>query len=50
LRTADEIETWLTAPVEVAIRLQRPLPNGSLTVVARGEKEDPPPVKDALLL
>jgi putative SOS response-associated peptidase YedK len=40
LTTSDEIETWLTAPVEEALKLQRPLPNGSLKIVATGERED----------
>ena len=40
LRELEEIETWLTAPVEEALKLQRPLPAGVLKVVARGEKED----------
>jgi putative SOS response-associated peptidase YedK len=40
LTTPSEIETWLTAPPEAALELQRPLPDGSLMVVARGEKED----------
>ena len=35
-----EWETWLTAPWSEAKPLQRPLPNGSLSIVARGEKED----------
>jgi hypothetical protein len=43
LRTPEEIETWLTAPTEEALKVQRPVPDGSLTVVATGEKEDPPP-------
>lgn len=42
LRTAEEIETWLTAPWEEAKLLQRPLPNGSLRIVSVGNKEDPP--------
>jgi putative SOS response-associated peptidase YedK len=41
LTTPDEVETWLTAPVEEALMLQRPLPDGSLRIVARGVKEDP---------
>lgn len=40
LRTRDEIETWLAAPTAEALKLQRPLPNGSLKLVALGEKED----------
>jgi putative SOS response-associated peptidase YedK len=42
LTSQAEIETWMTAPAEEALKLQRPLPDGSLTIVARGEKEDPP--------
>jgi putative SOS response-associated peptidase YedK len=33
LRTAEEVETWLTAPREIALHLQRPLPDGSLRIV-----------------
>ena len=40
LTTQDEIDTWLTAPAEVALELQRPLPDDALTVVARGERKD----------
>ena len=40
LRTADEIERWMTAAPEDALKLQRPLPNDALRIVARGEKED----------
>lgn len=35
-----EIETWLTAPVEEALRLQRAMPDGSLRIVATGVKKD----------
>jgi putative SOS response-associated peptidase YedK len=42
LTTQDEVEQWMTAPPEEALTLQRPLPDGSLTVVARGTKEDVP--------
>ena len=40
LTKPDEIETWLTAPAEEALKLQRPLPGGAPKIVARGEKYD----------
>jgi putative SOS response-associated peptidase YedK len=40
LTTAAEIEQWMTAPAEEALKLQRPLPDGALKIVATGEKED----------
>ena len=40
LTTEAEIEQWMTAPAEQALKLQRPLPNGTLQVVARGERKD----------
>ena len=43
LTTPEECDTWLTGPPSEALELQRPLPGGQLTVVARGEREDPPP-------
>jgi putative SOS response-associated peptidase YedK len=43
LTTPEEVETWMTAPVEEALELQRPLPDGTLRIVARGVKEDPAP-------
>ncbi len=42
LRTGEEIAEWLTAPWEEARHLKRPLPDGSLRIVAIGNKEDPP--------
>jgi putative SOS response-associated peptidase YedK len=45
LRTAEEIEVWLTAPTDQALQLQRPLPDGALRIIARGEKQDPPAPK-----
>jgi putative SOS response-associated peptidase YedK len=32
LTTPDEIETWMTAPADEALKLQRPLPDGSLRI------------------
>ena len=40
LRTREEIARWLTAPLQEALELQRPLPDKSLIVVARGLKMD----------
>jgi putative SOS response-associated peptidase YedK len=40
LRSIEEIERWMSAPAEDALKLQRPLPNGTLRIVATGEKED----------
>ena len=42
LTTPEEIETWLDAEPAEAMELQRPLPDGALTVVARGERRDGP--------
>jgi putative SOS response-associated peptidase YedK len=41
LTTPDEVETWMTAPPDEALKLQRPLPDRALRIVARGVKEDP---------
>jgi putative SOS response-associated peptidase YedK len=31
---------WLSAPLEDALKLQRPLPGDALRIVASGEKQD----------
>jgi putative SOS response-associated peptidase YedK len=35
LTRQDEVDTWLTTPIEQAIKLQRPLPDQDLTIVER---------------
>jgi putative SOS response-associated peptidase YedK len=40
LRTKEEIDLWMNAPIPEALKLQRPLPDGALTIVARGQKQD----------
>ena len=44
LRTAEEVDAWMTTTPADVMTLQRPLPDGSLTIVARGAKQDPPAV------
>jgi putative SOS response-associated peptidase YedK len=41
LTTPDEVETWMTASPDEALKLQRPLPDGALRIVSRGAKEAP---------
>jgi putative SOS response-associated peptidase YedK len=43
LTTPEEIDLWMNAPAEEALALQRPLPDASLVIVARGEKQDGAP-------
>jgi putative SOS response-associated peptidase YedK len=40
LTKQDELEQWMTAPAEDALKLQRPLPDGALKIVATGERKD----------
>ena len=40
LTTPEEIDLWMTAPTDEALRLQRPLADGALTIVARGARKD----------
>jgi putative SOS response-associated peptidase YedK len=40
LTTEKEIERWMTAPAEDALKLQRPLLDGELKIVAKGERND----------
>jgi putative SOS response-associated peptidase YedK len=40
LTRPEEIEAWLTAPAEEALKFQRPLPDGVLEIVARGKRKD----------
>jgi putative SOS response-associated peptidase YedK len=40
LTTPDECDAWLSAPAAGALTLQRPLPDGALRLVARGEEND----------
>ena len=42
LTTPEEYETWLTAPAEEALKLQRPLPDDMLEIVAEGQRSDQP--------
>lgn len=40
LTTPDDVEAWLTLPTSEAMKLQRPLPDGTLTIVATGDRKD----------
>jgi putative SOS response-associated peptidase YedK len=43
LTKPEETETWMTAPAEEALKLQRPMPDGALEIIARGVKKDEAP-------
>jgi hypothetical protein len=40
-----EFDLWMKGETVEALKLQPPLPDGMLDIVARGEKEDPAPVR-----
>jgi putative SOS response-associated peptidase YedK len=40
LTTTEEFDLWLEGETVEALKLQRPLPDGMLDIVARGESED----------
>jgi putative SOS response-associated peptidase YedK len=40
LTTQEEIDIWMTAPTPEALKLQRPLQDDALVIVARGGKKD----------
>jgi putative SOS response-associated peptidase YedK len=40
LTEREEINIWMNAPLEEALKLQRPLPDDALMIVGRGEKKD----------
>ncbi len=41
LTTKEEVDIWLSEDIEQALALQRPLPDGTLQIVAQGEAKDP---------
>ena len=41
LTTPEEWSTWLAAPTEIALELQRPLRDAEMRIVAQGARRDP---------
>jgi hypothetical protein len=44
LTATKEFDLWLDGQAVEALKLQRPLPDEALRIVARGEKKDAPPL------
>ena len=42
LTTNEEIDVWLRVPTAEAMALQKPLADGNLKIVAKGERHDAP--------
>jgi hypothetical protein len=40
LTTREEIDVWMNAPAADVLKLQRPLADDTLKIVARGDKKD----------
>ena len=40
LTTPEEYEIWLSAPMDEALKLQRPLPDDTLKIAAEGSRSD----------
>ena len=40
LRNEAEFDSWLTAAADLALALQRPLPDDELVIVGAGERKD----------
>ena len=50
LTTAEECDAWMSAAPAEALKLQRPLPDGALRIVAQGAKTDGDPTPAGRLL
>lgn len=40
LRTKDEVNQWMSADIQDALTIQRPLPDGTLKIVKTGKREE----------